>query len=1451
MVTGSTYYHPTADKEMKVGTTYCWRVAARDPNGVDGAFSAQLSFNRQASSGPTPIAPMGTQGAPSAIGYPQAPAFSWSPLLGASTYTLQYGTDPNFTSGTYTSVTTANTKAVPSTLITPETLMFWRVRAALPSSVTTEWSLTQAFKTVWQEGQSAQWPSAPAAPILVAPADGTSSPWSEPRFRWNGVPGAAKYRITITLANDTVWESADVIGTSYVAAKSLKEDTYKWKVRALDSGGNAGPWSEQRDLARQWRDESGYRARPTVWFGLPSEASAPPASIAADEFIVSWTPTPRAAYYTVQVSALKSFVQPVSPTACQTVYSFKTVHTSLTANPSGTMYDGTALSGTTAPVDTIVNSLIACGTIYARVQAVDAPTTGAAANWPYSLWSDAVDAARGETGTDRDGLLAISDLTPAPLAGSAEDAASLPAKTLPAYEGATPTNFEDTPLLAWDRVAGADSYRLFLSVEEGFTTSELVGSDAANAGISVRTTRVLMPATMSDNAVGKPYFWSVIPCFDGLADPCPMSLSEVVSNTGTRTRPWVFGIQAARPDQLASTPIRDLSVRQAPAPIGTAEPDACELADGAQPSDAQSTQGESGLCLSWQDLWVVSNGVSGAAGDGWGPGIHKYRVEISTSETFATLAATIDSDATAVIPNIRLTDALYYWRVRAIDGNGAVGLPSTPASFRRPKPLAPTPLSTVAGKPIPTLSWSPVAGAASYAVETYSGSAITGTPISSMSVGQSVYSTFSSTSWQATNADGFAWRVRAIDALGEAGPWSDTATFSLGAATPVLDEPADGATQRASALGFTWRLSGDGYRTRLELANNEAFASARTYDVASFTTSVHEADVLAVVPTETLLAGTYYWRVSEITPTGGLLARSPSRQVTLTTPPATPTGLQVTTSRGKLTATWTAPSGATSQRLRYRKQGTSDWSEELNLSGTAPSATVNGLEDQVVYEVAVAALNGSGHGRWTSAALAAMPTLPTTPRTPVVTLGNRSATLKWTAPTGTGGLPLTSYLAAYKQITDSVWTTVEVAPTVLTRTFTGLVGGVTYQFRVIATNELGSSPALMFPDTLMVIPPVPPTGLHATPASGSLALAWTASSTSTGAAAAATYTVSYRQYTSGAWPTTWKQKTLLTTTSWTLTGLTNGNPVQVTVAGVMGSPNTGVVGDPSSVLTATPAGVPATAVVTAANSNGSIVVKWTAPSTNGSAITGYQVYYSRDNVTWTGLGSKQGSTVRSYIWGTPTLGVKYYFKVRTYNAIGTSDSASVYATAAKVPGKAVVTAANSNGSIVVKWTAPATNGSAITGYQVYYSKDNVTWTGLGSKQGSTVRSYTWGTPTLGVKYYFKVRTYNAIGTSDSASVYATAAKVPGPVVVTLTSSSGVLKVSWSKAAANGAAIAGYYVHISTSTTFSSTPTKTASGTATYVTYSVPKKGVTYYVKVRARNAIGYGPFSGVVSRKVS
>ena len=133
---------------------------------------------------------------------------------------------------------------------------------------------------------------------------------------------------------------------------------------------------------------------------------------------------------------------------------------------------------------------------------------------------------------------------------------------------------------------------------------------------------------------------------------------------------------------------------------------------------------------------------------------------------------------------------------------------------------------------------------------------------------------------------------------------------------------------------------------------------------------------------------------------------------------------------------------------------------------TGPSYTI--AEDDVGLTIQVwvgfTDDNGNPEVLTSQASEAVLATVPTEPLSVTVATGDQIQELdaSWQAPSSNGGSAVTGYKVQWKEAAGSWDTAADVSQTTVTtttHTITGLTGGVEYAVRVVATNDVGGSPA--------------------------------------------------------------------------------------------------------------------------------------------------------------------------------------------------------------------------------------------------------------------------------------------------------------------------------------------------------------------------------------------------------
>ncbi len=280
--------------------------------------------------------------------------------------------------------------------------------------------------------------------------------------------------------------------------------------------------------------------------------------------------------------------------------------------------------------------------------------------------------------------------------------------------------------------------------------------------------------------------------------------------------------------------------------------------------------------------------------------------------------------------------------------------------------------------------------------------------------------------------------------------------------------------------------------------------------------------------------------------------------------------------------------------------------------------------------------------------------------------------------------------------------------------------------------------------------PGAPTSVNGTPGNGSVALTWTAPA-SDGGSAITGYRVT--PYIGGTAQT--PVLTGSTATSFTVNGLTNGTAYTFRVAAINA---VGTGPDSAASAPVTPTGATATVPgpptnVSGTPGNGSVALTWTAPSSNGSPITGYLVTPSIAGTAQAPVPT--GSTSTSFTVTGLTNGTAYTFTVAAINAIGlgpnSTPSSAITPTAPTPPGAPTnVGGSTGDGSVALTWTAPTSSGSSpITGYRVTPYIGGTAQTPVPT--GSTATNFTVTGLTNGTAYTFTVAAINAVGTGPESA----------------------------------------------------------------------------------------------------
>jgi hypothetical protein len=280
---------------------------------------------------------------------------------------------------------------------------------------------------------------------------------------------------------------------------------------------------------------------------------------------------------------------------------------------------------------------------------------------------------------------------------------------------------ESLPVFGWDKVATADRYEFQVAADNGFN-SPVAGSGEDH--FVTKNTRATLKRTIPTGT----YYWRV----------------RAITKAGA-VSPWTPPQQFKRSWTAAAT-------LQAPAAgVGLSFP--------ANP-----------LSLSWSSVTFATS----------------YLVSVATDPSLGSLVLH-DAGSTAAISTVATTltspsvfaPGTYYWAVRPVDARGNKGVSSSVAAFSWgwPSTTAPTVDDVVAAPEVydPRFTWTAVPGAARYEVEVNpTPDFVPGSKV--CCTGTTIATTLSPTVVLKDNV--YYWRVRAIDADGNAGVWNTGPSFA-------------------------------------------------------------------------------------------------------------------------------------------------------------------------------------------------------------------------------------------------------------------------------------------------------------------------------------------------------------------------------------------------------------------------------------------------------------------------------------------------------------------------------------------------------------------------------------------------------------------------------------------------------------------------------------------------
>jgi uncharacterized protein (DUF1800 family)/fibronectin type 3 domain-containing protein len=299
----------------------------------------------------------------------------------------------------------------------------------------------------------------------------------------------------------------------------------------------------------------------------------------------------------------------------------------------------------------------------------------------------------------------------------------------------------------------------------------------------------------------------------------------------------------------------------------------------------------------------------------------------------------------------------------------------------------------------------------------------------------------------------YYYRVRGLRPFTPASNSNEVTALPAGAATAPPVTQRFEASAGAANITLSWVM--------IPGATSYNLYRGTTPNVSTATPFLSGLTALMHVDSQVTPGTTYFYKLAGVNAVG---VGTPSSEVGATVnsavqPPTAPQSLTANPANAQVILEWGNSANAKSYNVYRATTPNSPF-----LSMVASNVTITRYIDRAVtvgstYYYRVAGVNASGIGP-TSAMInttvQAIPTIPTAPLNLTQTSGVAQVTLSWAAPTSANARTYNVFRALGSGITGGT----PIATGLTTTSFvnTGLTNGTDYYYRVVAVNDLGSSP---------------------------------------------------------------------------------------------------------------------------------------------------------------------------------------------------------------------------------------------------------------------------------------------------------------------------------------------------------------------------------------------------------
>ncbi len=610
-----------------------------------------------------------------------------------------------------------------------------------------------------------------------------------------------------------------------------------------------------------------------------------------------------------------------------------------------------------------------------------------------------------------------------------------------------------------------------------------------------------------------------------------------------------------------------------------------------------------------------------------------------------------------------------------------------------------------------------------------------------------------------------------VTALALAGPNAGPVTLNPGLTLPAAPAALSVAVS-SNSLTLSWSANG----------NSTSTVYTAQFSSTAFASILGSGSSTATVDTQTGLQAntTYYARVFATSVAGSSSAYA-VLAATATDPTAPIPGAPAAITASSVTAFWGF--GTNGPATLFVAQISTDGFASVNASSQTPgiSATFGGLTANTPYSFRVTAVGVAG----TQSAATVLPSTwtallpPSVAATTFLGVNASSAVVQWAS--GNNGAGTSYYVQAS---TDILFGSVSASSTTLSTTAVlgaaaALSANTTYYFQVRSSSISNASAFVALGSTITAL--VPPTAAAPafTAGAGSLTVAWSSGTASTGFDGPGTVYLVQLSTSPGFSPAVSSTTTALSTSFGGLSGLTLYYLRVAAFGSATGSYGSFVTLGSTVPLTAAPGASAFSGVSTT-----SVTANWTA---NGdSAGTQYQVQLSTDpafgGVILSSVTANLSAPFTGLTPNTTYFGQASAFSVNagTYTAY---TPLGAVATLADPPGAPAVTAV-STGSVTLGWTA---NGDPAGTLYAAQLSTSASFGGTLLAATGTATSAAFGGLAANTTYYARVEALNSSGTASAFAVAAASStKAAAPVSAPPTGvSTNSVTANWTAADAAG------------------------------------------------------------------